>query len=82
MKTYALLLFFICLNPLTPFSQELQISDFKDLNIDREGKIFESSGKLIYQGKMSEFFNSSGLSISPGFYVISVGTNTYKWIKK
>jgi hypothetical protein len=57
-------------------------SDFKDLNIDREGKIFESSGKLIYQGKMSEFFNSSGLSISPGFYVISVGTNTYKWIKK
>lgn len=57
-------------------------SDFNDINRDKEGKVFESSGKLIYQGKMSEFFNSSGLSISPGFYVISVGTNTYKWIKK
>lgn len=32
MKTYAMLLLLICLNPLTSRSQELQISDFKDLS--------------------------------------------------
>lgn len=90
MKTYTLLLkIFICLNPLISFSQNLQTSDFNDLNaisdtasIDQTVAVFKTiytkhHTKKSFDSLLVSFINQSDKRIDLSIAIGGYGLNPY-----